>query len=55
MAKLKREKGLTTIDFGNIVFVTNKINRFRYNNLRKKIESQDFFSPKDCIKFINKK
>ena len=36
MAKITRKKGKTTIEWQNITITTDKINRHRYNDLRKK-------------------
>ena len=33
--KITRIKGQTIIQTGNLTFITNKINRYKYNKLRK--------------------
>lgn len=44
--KVKRIKGVTLIQVGNLVIKTDKINRYRYNDLRKKkvITQKDVFN-----------
>lgn len=39
MIDVKRDKGKTVIQFGNSRIVSDRINRFRYNELRKAAES----------------
>lgn len=48
MAQLIRRGGLTTFTDGSVVIVTNVINRFRFNDLRKKPD----LSERDVLRAI---
>ena len=52
MAVLRRSNGVTILEIGNVTLKTDKINRFRYNNLRKKekITMYDFLSATGGLK-----
>jgi len=38
MLNINREKGKTTIELGSMTIVSDRINRYRYNELRKQID-----------------
>lgn len=45
---IERKKGITVIVIEGALYITNKINRYRFNDLRKK----DPLSEKDVLKAI---
>jgi len=52
--RIKRENGLTVVDFGNVIIRTNKINRFRFNDLKKRINNKEMVSLRNFYKWMKK-
>jgi hypothetical protein len=46
--EVKRKKGITIIELGNFVIRTDKINRYRYNDLKKLSKT----NPKKILKIL---
>lgn len=51
MAHLTRHKGMTTIEFNNLKIKSKNINKYRYNDLRKKKDTLKLY---DIEKIIGK-